>query len=176
MEDKKEENEQPNPNEKINHIAITESAGKSRRISRHRSHNAENWLEATLHEKGDNVDLTEIGLQIIHEGGGHKAIRRCTVGNKDELRTKNVDFVFLSVTFIENNKLTNKYQFYSGDRSPVELVLDTNNWLAPINRTYLVRVLKIGKDGQDVRFKVKKVTPPKATVEVIVRQISEGEE
>jgi len=174
MEVKKDENEQPNTNEKVQRfVQNTSTPQRKSRISRHHSHNAENWLEASLHDKGDNVDLTEIGLQVTHEGGGHKSVRRCTVGNKDEVRTKNIDFVFLSVTY---NQLTNKYQFYSGDRSPVELVLDTTNWLAPINRTYLVRVMKMGKDGQDVKFNVRKVAPPKATVDVVVRQIGESNE
>jgi len=119
------------------------------------------WLDVHLNEQGDNVDLSDIGLKITHEGGGHKTVRRGSISRKEKDfdRTDNLSYLIIAATLLGDEQFTNKYQLFASDKTETALVLDTKDWESPINSTYKVKLQKCGKDGSGAHLKIRRTVP-----------------
>jgi len=117
------------------------------------------WIPATLEKDGSTVDVKEVGLKIIHRGGGKKNVRRAP--GTDVTKSGELGFVNLEVVLLSDPKIDYKFQFYEGDVEELDLVFDASRWLAAINHTYQIKVTSVGDGGKNCQVAVKRRDPAK---------------
>jgi len=123
--------------------------------------NESDWIDVHLKEKGDFVDLSDIGIKISHEGGGHKTVRRGSISRKEKDfdRTGDLSFLIIAATLLGDEQFTNKYQLFASDKTETALVLDTKDWESPINNTFKIKLQKCGKDASSAHLRVRRTVP-----------------
>jgi len=163
----------PSPQKSPNRLDVPKSPRSAPNSPVHES----DWIDVHLKDKGDSVDLSDIGLKITHEGGGHKTVRRGSISRKEKDfdKTDNLSYLIIAATLLGDEQFTNKYQLFASDKTETSLVLDTTDWESPINNTYKIKLQKCGKDGTNAHLKVRRTIPKQADAQALLIDVKESD-